>query len=301
MVQQAKHWAFTLNNPTEEDDLRLHTLGKELERNGIHGLIYGNEVGDSGTPHIQGHISLLRKLSASRLKTLIGHTCHVEIARDPKRSWEYCKKDGAFTEFGMRPGGQGRRTDLDSLQQAIKNGSTIKDIQENFFSSWCRYPKAIQAYADLHAEQRQWETRVIIYWGETGTGKTRTVYENAASERLEIYAHPGDMWFDGYTGQELAIFDDFNGSEFKLSYLLKLLDRYPMRVPIKGGYVQWKPRTVYITSNKNPDIWYSGGHPEQRRALMRRISEVAYFRKNQDYGEETINNVRIERTYPNGQ
>ena len=34
------------------------------------------------------------------------------------------------------------------------------------------------------------------------------------------------------------------------------MDQFPYAVNIKGGYVNWKPEWLVITSNKEPDMWY---------------------------------------------
>lgn len=115
-----------------------------------------------------------------------------------------------------------------------------------------------------------------MYWGRTGSGKTRAVYDNVSNTH-DIYFHPSGQWFDGYDGQPIALFDDYGGSEFKLTYLLKLLDRYPMRVPIKGGYVSWAPHEIYITSNRAPSEWYPNAYTEHYDALKRRFTNVVYF------------------------
>jgi hypothetical protein len=88
------------------------------------------------------------------------------------------------------------------------------------------------------------------------------------------YWKPGDFqWFDGYEGQRIVIIDDFRG-EYPLPLLLQLLDRYPMQVPVKGGFSQWCPRKVYITSNIRPWLWYTDSPTESRDALMRRLDNV---------------------------
>lgn len=116
----------------------------------------------------------------------------------------------------------------------------------------------------------------MVYWGRTGAGKTRSVYDNLPSlDSLFVYA--GSGWFDGYDGQPIVLFDDFGGHEFKISYLLKLLDRYPIRVPVKGGFVHWAPQEIYITSNIDPHNWYSNANPEHVRALLRRITLIHEF------------------------
>lgn len=123
------------------------------------------------------------------------------------------------------------------------------------------------------AVKRDWVTEVLVFWGRTGAGKTRLVHELAT----DLYIHPGGAWFDGYDGQADVLFDDFGGSDFRLPYLLKLLDRYQMTVPIKGGFVQWAPRRIFITSNIDPNNWYSGAFIEHQAALRRRITGIRHF------------------------
>lgn len=269
----AKNWCFTLNNYTNDD---LHKLN-DFSLNELCGyIIYGKETGAEGTPHLQGYVSLTRKSRLNQVRELISTRAHYEVMRgSPKQAADYCKKDGDFTEFGRPPGVKGTRSDLLTVQERIREGATKAEIRDEFFGVYAKYPRAIDAYISDLQGKRNWETENIIFWGKTGKGKTRAVYEFIEAD--QIYPHPGDNWFDGYCGQSVVLFDDYNGSEFKLSYLLKLLDRYPMQVPIKGGYVNWIPRHIYFTSNKDPKIWYEGCNEEQRKALFRRIKLIKEF------------------------
>jgi len=91
-------------------------------------------------------------------------------------------------------------------------------------------------------------------WGKTGTGKSRFCYDQVQDRSVW---RPGDYkWFDGYAGQEIIIIDDYRG-EYALPVFLNLCDRYPMQVPVKGGFANWCPKKIYITSNVNPNLWYS--------------------------------------------
>jgi len=47
----AKNWLFTINNPTDEDQIRLTSLKDEAN---VQYFIYQLEQGDEGTPHFQG-------------------------------------------------------------------------------------------------------------------------------------------------------------------------------------------------------------------------------------------------------
>ena len=164
---------------------------------------------------------------------------------------------------------------IDAIHQAIKEGASEADIRDSFFGSYLRYERVIRKVISQHQAPRTWETNCIILWGKTGTGKTRSIYDFHALD--DIYMHTGSEWFDGYTGQPVVLFDDYNGSEFKLSYLLKLTDRYPFQVPVKGSYVNWIPKTIYFTSNKDPHEWYQNCHEEHKQAFFRRINQIKEF------------------------
>jgi len=273
-MDRSKHWCFTLNNHTDDDAETLRKLHVDGHATYV---IFGNEVGESGTPHLQGFISLVRRSRMRSVKSLIGDRAHLEPARNITASIEYCKKDEDFVEIGSPPRGQGSRSDLESVRDLIRGGQSAKDVADAHFGVWAKYHKAIGIYEQWHASVRDWKSETIVYWGATGTGKSKRVWDAAREERIDLYVHTGESWFDGYTGQEWALFDDYNGGEFKLTYLLRLLDRYPMLVPVKGGYVQWKPKKIFITSNKKPDDWYTVRNTEQYRALLRRIDAIEFF------------------------
>lgn len=153
----------------------------------------------------------------------------------------------------------------------------MHQLAEEFPSIILRYGNGVQRLRGLYRPERTTVPEIWTLWGKTGTGKTRRVWEFADVEQL--WVHPGDKWFDGYDGQPAVLFDDFDGSWFKLSYLLKLLDRYPMPVPVKGNHTWWRPKTIYITSNLNPQDWYPNAHEEHKRALLRRLREYGHIQE----------------------
>ncbi len=104
------------------------------------------------------------------------------------------------------------------------------------------------------------ETRV--YWGSTGTGKSyRCLQEGIDWADVVPYYMPilqegGPVWTDGYLGDRAVIFEDFDGSQVPYRTLLRLLDRYPVKPPYKGGYNNWCPQLILINSNLHPQMWY---------------------------------------------
>jgi hypothetical protein len=121
---------------------------------------------------------------------------------------------------------------------------------------------------------------VYWFWGKTGTGKTRKVFD----ENPDVYVWSGTWpWFHGYEDQTTVLFDNFCG-EIPFNQLLRLLDRYPMTVETKDetndGLKNWLATKIYITSIFPPDMM-SSHDPKYREhdkaALKRRISEIVYF------------------------
>src|SRR6185503_7283590 len=111
--------------------------------------------------------------------------------------------------------------------------------------------------------------KVSVLIGPPGCGKTRKVYDN--HDITDIYklntSTNGTLWFDGYVGQRILLIDDFKGW-IKFTELLTILDVYPYRCQIKGGYCYANWDEVYITSNYSIDNWYNDVNLS---ALMRRI------------------------------
>jgi len=272
MPNGARHWVFTLNNYLEDELLALH---------GVHDqglckyICWGREIGDSGTPHLQGFVSFARQSSMGGIKRRLPlNRAHLEICRGtPAQAIEYCQKDGDFVEFGERPASAGHRSDLRDLQRRLESGATTSQISDEFFSLFLRYPGAIIRKVAIEAEKhhRVQPPKIEVFWGPTGTGKSRrarTLYPGAF-----WYSSENVMWFDGYETQETVVFDDYDGSQFPLRFLLRLLDYNPVSVPIKGGTIVFKAKTVIFTSNFHPKEWYAGAKAEHQRALKRRILE----------------------------
>lgn len=275
---RSKRWCFTLNNPTEEEKEFItlcHLVlekKKETENTRMKQLTYLiSGIEQVSTLHIQGYLELTNKTSLSTMKKFIKRA-HWEQARGTSlEASEYCKKDNNFKESGILAPGQGARNDLQEIKEAIDNGANELDIAENYFSRWVVYRRSFQAYATLTSSRRAWMTQVHVFWGKTGTGKTRFVYDQLMDS---TFWSPGDYkWFDGYRGQDIVLLDDYRG-EYPLQLLLKLCDRYPMQVPIKGGFVEWRPRKIYITSNIHPNDWYPNSDRFSVGAMFRRFTKV---------------------------
>lgn len=268
--QRATAWVFTLNNYTSEEEQAIKGwVGEKLAKFAC----FGREQGENGTPHLQGYVEFCGKKSLSTLRRINGRIHWERRKGSAKQAIDYCKKDGDFWQEGVCSG-QGRRSDLAKIKEAIEEGKDEAFIANEYFNQWVVYRRSFAAYRSLLSTKRTWKSFINVIWGDTGMGKTRLVFDLHKDD--DVFVYPGGGWFDGYTGQQVVLFDDFrgSGSGVEVGFLLRLLDRYPMQVPIKGGFVPWVPKKIYITSNCDPTDWYTLCGAETRRALFRRLERI---------------------------
>lgn len=270
---QSKYWCFTLNNYTEEDEEKIQGFVPESATY----LVYGRERAPStGTPHLQGYVELKKRLRRNQLHGLFPRISWRRRRGTPDQASNYCKKeDTSFFEAGTISRGQGARSDLLEVKDSISNGANILDIADNYFGAFVKYEKSLRSYMLMKRKRQLEAPQVIIYWGNTGTGKTRKVFDE--NPHHQIYSWPGDKWFDGYIGEDIILLDEFSDSQLPLTFLLRLLDRYPFKLPVKGGFVQLLATKFFITSNVDPELWYANAHPEHRAALFRRVTNIIKF------------------------
>lgn len=288
----AKRWIFTINfagsDGAGQRDLAHDELATAAERFHNEGrivyLIAGREVGANGTHHIQGYMELAKRERLAGVKRYLSPRAHCQVARGtPMENRTYCSKDGVYFEVGVLStyqNGQGSRTDLVKLKEDIDSGKKMTEIADEHFSAWLRMEKGIRSYVGLKLPDRDWMTEMYIYWGDTGTGKTWKAHEENKETSLYVAFDNNMVWFDGYEGQEAVLFDDFDRLPDRgITYILRLIDRYSMRVPIKGGSVKWLPRRVYFTSNTSWEEWGGMGSisDSHKAAFKRRITKVIHF------------------------
>lgn len=239
-------------------------------------IVFGYEVGDeTSTPHLQGYCELHRKLRMRGVAALPGFSRARLAVRNgtAAQAATYCKKEGIFFDGGRISQGQGHRSDLDEIREMIVAGSTDVQLAEANFPQWVIHRRSFEAYRNLITDPRNWETKVYVLVGDTGTGKSRVVH--SASNNLWCASDCEGRWFDGYCGQEDVLFDDFDGVGATIAVFLKLCDRYPMQVPIKGGFVNWRPRRIFFTSNTAAENWFPSASVVQFAAFRRRVTK--YF------------------------
>ncbi len=286
---RVRHWLFTLNNPkrTHTQLLRkFKKLGKKLRY-----IVFQKEKGADGTEHYQGYVEFHVPYRFTQVKLLMDRA-HWEPRRGTRdQARDYCMKADTREvgpwEFGeWNSKGQGHRTDLEEVAKYC-NGKTALAVYNLYPGTFMKYTRGIEKITFMTRPRRTEAPIVELYYGPTGTGKTRKCYEDNPLDSMYRKA-PQTTWFDGYMGQDVLLLDDFSGasSKFTLSYLLQLLDRYPIDVEVKGSYHPLLATRIIITTNNHPRKWYRyADREEQYKALARRIDQVLWFKA---YGDEPM-------------
>jgi len=181
--------------------------------------------------------------------------------------WESLRPAGTLTLCA------GKRKDLEDVKAALDSGATFAEIADSHFSAFIRYEKGFRSYKLLKSVRRDWPMDLIVVVGPSGTGKSRyarTTYPGA-------FWKVKGPWWDGYDGEETVVIDEMYGHCFPFTELLQLLDRYPYKVPVKGGTMEFVSKRIVMTSNQHPRDWYAAERthqgPWEENPLCRRIRE----------------------------
>jgi len=153
----AKNWCFTLNNPTDAENMHLRQLDGDLEAC-ISYCVYQREAGAAGTPHVQGYLQLESKKRLSHLKRTVSSRAHWEVARGtPAQNREYCTKEPRLTEpkeFGIMAV-QGKRTDIHSFVSDMRESiMTDAQILEKHPLILAKYPRFVSTTRRIISEER---------------------------------------------------------------------------------------------------------------------------------------------------
>lgn len=276
-MASANRMCFTLNNYTDDN---INYISEHWGKIATY-FVYGKERAPStGTPHLQGYVEWnSSKKFVTVHKMFDGRASWTRAFASGIDNRTYCAKDGDFVEWGVLSVGQGVRSDLTRAMSLIDEGATDLELFREMPEIFFRYGRAMEKYRLLaeSSQARTWiDKDVRVYWGTTGTGKTRTAMEEFPNA-FRVTCGITGLWWSGYNGETEVVIDEFRGNQIPLAQLLVLLDGWQSRVSVHGNLQVLRARTIIITSNIAPTLWYENADDQSRMALNRRLKEIRYF------------------------
>lgn len=213
--------------------------------------------------HWQGYAEMKKPMRMKTAQQELGIMgAHMETRKgNAWDAFQYCIKEESAVEevihiHGTQPSkehkGQGHRSDLETIAKEAIAGTKLTELDEKYPGIMLKFDRNVERMRQRHIKPRRHKTKVTCIFGESGIGKSFYVEKIETEMKAEAYWHPGERWFDGYQQEELVIMNDIGLGKFDREFLLNLFDRYPMMVPIKGGYAQFTSKQIVITTCTRP-------------------------------------------------
>lgn len=307
---QSRKWALVINNPQECGF--THDVIKDIAMKFFPDYFcMADEIAKTGTFHTHIYIYSNSPIRFSTLKNRFP-IAHIEKAYGSSKDnrdyilkcgkWENDEKsetsiDGSFYEYGNIPKERDEKNPkMSKLIENVRDGKQTSEIIESMPEFAFRGRDIDMLRQILNAERFSNENRnvfVTYLYGASGTGKTRSIYQKHKAKdvcRVTAYRAGKGINFDGYNGQDVLVFEEFN-SQIPIQEMLNYLDIYPLNLPARYNDRVACYTFVYITSNMPLEEQYKDiqqFYPEVWRAFLRRINKVIEFKKDGTIEERKI-------------
>lgn len=233
----AKTWVFTLNNYDEKDEQLFQRFAGDTEM--VTRMVVAREVGETGTPHLQGAVSWKRSKRLAACKKLHPRA-HWEKAIAQQEAFEYCRKADSDVFIDVDNRRQGKRTDLDEAIASIEQGISTRDLWLTHPKQMIRYSKGLLQFKKIHdagnsvGEQYPLDSfntdpldigwgRSYICYGDSGVGKT--CFAKAHFQRPLFVTHLDTLrnFQPGY--HDGIVFDDMSFTHLPRETQIHLVDQ----------------------------------------------------------------------------
>lgn len=186
---------------------------------------------------------------------------------DPQVFWTFDLINSSQFQFGTKPIRINSKTDWESVWLAATVGDLLTIPARIRVVSY----RTLRGIAADHDKPTSIVRSVSVFWGATGSGKSRRAWAEAGDDAY--CKDPRSKFWCGYQGEEHVIIDEFRGG-IDVSHLLRWFDRYPVRVELKGSSRPLIASKIWITSNLAPGLWYPDLDSMTIDALKRRLTIV---------------------------
>ena len=296
-AEQRDHWHIYLQLERSE---RMSFVKNLVQR-----LPINNEVGDPLTglvPYKELHCEFQQKSTMACIKY-----CKKERTRVPGFTpveWgvaEFTTADKAemAAENGTSQKKSQMRVMLERINELVLDGKPSKDVKQIITKEFPtiaflhdeKLERSLQRtyMCSEHAVSKFRPVLVIVFYGDTGTGKSRAVFNNWEENDIYMKTILQGKWWNHYQQEKVLFIDDFTTGEEKgeptAPEMLQLLDERRLFVQTKGGmtYSNWD--IVVISSNYHPNEWYPNVKLTTKNAVLDRIRVIVTFNGKSNRGD----------------
>ncbi|KAJ1627870.1 hypothetical protein T492DRAFT_876011 [Pavlovales sp. CCMP2436] len=221
-------WKYTINNYTEADVSFVMRLvdATEVKRH-----VCGKEVGDKGTPHLQGAISLVCGKRYTPMKKLFP-TAHLEKAIMVKDFSYELKGDVIVNVNNDQRTTGNKEANLVTYVENVKSGMNETNLLVIDPENALRYSSTLVKLLDEEGRKTRENIEVEVWYGGPGISKSHRALEMfPGAFRFDAY---GSKFWDGHTDQKVLILNEF-ACGFNINECKKILDKQPLWLNVKFG------------------------------------------------------------------
>lgn len=224
----SKYWCFTWNNYTQDDLSKCLSIFKDKNVD----YIVGEEVGDSGTPHLQGYIESKKSIRPIEFFNL-SKNVHWEKRKGKREdNLTYCSKDNKYhTSFP---------------KSFFPNSYTGDDLPTELFS----WQSEVLSLLDVSPDDRT----IIWIHGGYGKGKSKFCkYLCFKKHASLLYGCSRDALFAVSGKEEIICINIPKRGRVDYTLLEQLKDGMFYSTKYEGKMVLMKPPHVLVFSNISPE------------------------------------------------
>lgn len=291
-------------------------LGNALEghfKDNLLGYMIAQETHEDGQHHLHAYVTLKEKINYKDPRwgdQLLGQHGNYQSCRSIKKTIIYLKKeDPEPLIWGVVLEDQNWRDIMNAKDWTTAKGMLAewkpRDILMNLDrirSNWYQHnpDKRPGPY------QRGSTPEVAVFFGKAGVGKTYNCEEYAIEAKLSMGILSMEQlkkgWFAGWGNEDICLLDDFRGDVMKPHEFLNFLDNKNKQAPIKGGYINFSPKYIFITSSDHPYNWWPhwvDKDDNNWNQLRRRITTIYHCKAWKDRDEidrDSDNRFKVRET-----
>lgn len=272
---------FTLNNYTEAECAMIERWSKDVKR-----ILVTKEVGEKGTPHLQGAITFQYPKKGITIRKMFEKRANIQKAIQRDCFIYPVKLDSVmFLDVDNRK--QGKRSDLEAIKTMVQEGCKEKELFEAHFGDMVRYGNGVRRYMELCKRRKveritsgwieefvpksELNTKTQVFKGPSGLGKTE--FAKAHFENPLIVSHVDDLKLLSTGDYDGIIFDDFSVTHWPRTAAIHLVDLTECRsINVKYGTAEIPAGTPRIfTCNE----WPFPDDPHG--AIRRRVTQTDFY------------------------